>query len=232
MMKRHHTHMPRLLGILTTFATAFALFAGAVTQSAQAEGVSLPAPEVGEDGLHRVPWFAETFLDLNEDLAEAKAQGKRLVIMWEQRGCPYCKRMHEVNLRIPTVRDYVRDNFLVLQLNLWGDREVTDFDGEVLAEKKLAEKWGVLFTPTIQFFPETVDEVAGMPGQKAEVVRIPGYFKPFHFYFLFRYANTNGYAQEPNFQRWLSAVGNKLDAAGVHYDLYADALPDNLPEDL
>jgi len=192
----------------------------------------LPMPEVGEDGLHVQPWFHESFLDLNEDLAEANASGKRLVIFWEQRGCPYCKRLHEVNLRIPRIAKTIQDGFLVLQLNLWGDREVTDFDGEVLKEKDLAEKWGILFTPTIQFFPETVAETNGRAGHDAEVVRIPGYFKPFHFYFLFKYAQSKGYEDVPNFQRWLGAIGEKLDAAGVKYELYADELPKNLPPGL
>ena len=123
----------------------------------------------------------------------------------------------------------IQRDFVVIQMNLWGDREVTDFDGEVLKEKELAEKWSVLFTPTIQFFPETVAETAGKSGKAVEVVRIPGYFKPFHFYFLFNYAKTKGYEDVPNFQRWLGGVADQLEAAGVHYDLYADELPDNLP---
>lgn len=218
------------------FGAAVAAFALVVTAAlsgpAMAEGPTLPAAPIGEDGMHVQPWFHESFLDLREDLTDAHAQGKRLVIFWEQRGCPYCKRMHEVNLRIPSIRNAIEQDFYVLRLNLWGDREVTDFDGEVLKEKELAEKWAVLFTPTILFFPETVAEMGGQPGNKGEVVRIPGYFKPFHFYFLFKYAKTKGYEAEPNFQRWLGGIGDKLDAAGVHYDLYADELPDNLPDSL
>lgn len=203
-----------------------------VTLPAHAATDLLPMPEVGEDGLYVQSWFHDSFLNLNDDLAEANASGKRLVIFWEQRGCPYCKRVHEVNLRIPRINQAVQDGFVALQLNMWGDREVTDFDGEVLKEKDLAEKWGVLFTPTFQFFPQSVAEVNGAPGNKAEVVRIPGYFKPFHFYFLFKYARSNGYEDVPNFQRWLGAIGEKLDAAGVHYDLYADDLPKDLPPGL
>ncbi len=189
----------------------------------------LPEAAVGENGLHTQSWFHEGFLDLGEDLKDAAAEGKRLVIIWEQKGCPYCKRMHEVNLRIPRIVDYIKKNFTVIQLNLWGDREITDFDGDVLSEKQLANKYAVLFTPTIQFFPESLEQVAGLPGHKAEVVRIPGYFKPFHFYFLFRYAFDKGYEEQPNFQRWLGGVGDKLDAAGVKYDLWADQLPEKLP---
>lgn len=193
---------------------------------------TLPHAQVGEDGMHMQSWFHDSFLDLREDLAEAEAAGKRLVIIWEQRGCPYCKRMHEVNLRIPRIADTIQRDFVVIQMNLWGDREVTDFDGEVLKEKDLAEKWAVLFTPTLQFFPQAASSAAGKSGKDAEVVRIPGYFKPFHFYFLFHYAKTKGYESEPNFQRWLGGIGDKLNEAGVKYDLYADELPANLPDDL
>ena len=156
--------------------------------AAHAETDLLPAPQVGEDGLHIQPWFYDSFLNLSEDMAEAEAEGKRLMVVWEQRGCPYCKRMHEVNLRIPRVVDKLKNNFMVIRLNLWGDREVTDFDGEVLKEKELANKWRVMFTPTLQFFPKTVAEISGQSGMTGEVVRIPGYFKPFHFYFLLHYA--------------------------------------------
>jgi len=51
-------------------------------------GVSLAvASEIGDNGLHIQPWFRDTFKDLREDLAEANAEGKRLVLFFEQRGC-------------------------------------------------------------------------------------------------------------------------------------------------
>ncbi|MBL6958963.1 MAG: thioredoxin fold domain-containing protein [Rhodospirillales bacterium] len=198
--------------------------------SATAKEQLLPKVEPGEDGLHKQDWFVESFLNLPEDLEEAAADGKRLVVIWEQRGCPYCKRTHEVNLRIPRVVNYIKKHFNVIQLNLWGDREVTDFDGKVITEKELANKWGIRFTPTTQFFPENLEKVAKQSGHKAEVVRIPGYFKPFHFFFLFHYAFENGYEKEPNFQRWLGGIGNDLDEKGIKYDLWGDTLPENLPE--
>jgi len=53
------------------------------------------AATLGDDGLHKTPWMRETFKDLREDLEEANAEGKRLMVMVEQRGCIYCTRMHE-----------------------------------------------------------------------------------------------------------------------------------------
>jgi len=52
--------------------------------------VPVMAAELGDDGLHKTDWMRETFKDLREDLDEANAEGKRLMILIEQRGCIYC----------------------------------------------------------------------------------------------------------------------------------------------
>ena len=75
--------------------------------------------------------------------------------MWELRGCPYCRETHLVNFARPDIEDYVKANFEILQLNIIGARKVTDFDGSEISEKALAAKYGVRFTPTFQFFPES-----------------------------------------------------------------------------
>ena len=178
------------------------------------EQVLLPAIEPNEAGVYVQPWFLETFLDLREDIEEAKAEDKQLVILWEQRGCPYCREMHQLNLRIPEIVDYVKAHFNVIQLNLWGSREVTDLDGEVTTEKKLARKYRVQFTPTLQFFPKGLAEDNIKPGHDVEVWRLLGYWKPFHFLNSFVYVHDNGYETDPNFQRWLQARADKLRAQG------------------
>lgn len=166
-------------------------------------GSPVAAAELNDDGLHHQPWFLNSFMDLNDDLKEASAAGKRFAIFWEQKGCPYCRDMHVINLADKKVEDYVKDNFVVLQLNLWGDREVTDFDGEVTTEKKLAQKYGVNFTPTVQFFPEDIADAKGKTGMAAEVARMPGYFRPFHFISMFEYVHEKRYAKGQEFQRYI-----------------------------
>ena len=184
------------------------------------EAKLLPAVETDEGGMYQQPWFHDSFLDLREDVGEAKAEGKQVVIMWEQRGCPYCREMHQVNLRIPEVVDYIKANFTVIQLNLWGDREVTDLDGEVTTEKKLARKYRVQFTPTLQFFPADIDESGKKPGHDEEVWRLMGYWKPFHFLNSFRYVHDKAYVEQPNFQRWLQALAEKMEAEGREVNLW------------
>lgn len=171
----------------------------------------LPEPETNDEGLYVQPFFMETFLDLSEDLEETRAEGKRFAVIWEQAGCSYCKEMHMVNLRKPEIHDYVSNNFGVVRLNLWGSRAVTDFDGETLEERKLARKWRVNFTPTIQFFPGSLEEIGRQPGASVEVARMPGYFKPFSFLTMFEYVKDRAY-EEVGFQRYLQDKIERLEA--------------------
>jgi len=120
----------------------------AVLGSARAE------PMLTDDGLYKEPWFLESFLELADDLEGAAKEGKRFAIMWELKGCPYCKETHFVNFARGDIADYIKANFEVLQLNIIGSRKVTDFDGKEMSEKAMAAKYGVRFTPTFQFFPE------------------------------------------------------------------------------
>ena len=132
------------------------------------------AVELGDDGLHKTEWMRDTFKDLNEDLEEANAEGKRLLIMFEQRGCVYCTKMHNEVFPDPEVTASIEDNYFVVQLNLHGDIEVIDFDGEALSEKAMARKWGILFTPTLMFMPEEVED--NMTAPQAAVAIMPGAF--------------------------------------------------------
>jgi thioredoxin-related protein len=136
--------------------------------------VSVNASEMGDDGLHKAEWMRDTFKDLREDLAEANSEGKRLMLLVEQRGCIYCKKMHEETFSNAIVDELIRENFFVVQLNLHGDIEITDFDGDVLSEKAAARKWGLLFTPTMLFLPEDVADDA--TAVQAAVAMMPGAF--------------------------------------------------------
>jgi thioredoxin-related protein len=165
-------------------------------------GEARAAARLGEDGLYHMEWYLESFLDLAEDLAAATARGKRFAILWGLKGCPACKKMHEVHLRDRKIEAYIRDNFDVLHLNHIGARSVTDFDGSKLGEKALAERYGVRFTPTIQFFPEDASGLAARSGQAREVARLPGLPEPAEFLAMFRYVREKGYQTAP-FADWL-----------------------------
>lgn len=158
------------------------------------------AAELGDDGLHKAPWMRDTFKDLSEDLAEATAEGKRLMVLVEQRGCIYCTKMHEEVFVIPEIAEYIEDNFFVVQLNMFGDVEVTDFDGTTLPEKDMVGRWGALFTPSLYFFPEEVaDDV--MATQVA-VAHMPGAFGRWTTLNMLNWVVEKGYDGDEPFQKY------------------------------
>ena len=191
------------------FATA-SLAAGAATALGIAPG---RAATLGDDGLYKQGWFLDSFLDMGDDLAEAHAAGKNFVVMFEQAGCPFCRKTHEVNLAREDYVPWLKENFTFVQLDLFGARETTDFDGEAMEERALGRKWLVNFTPTIVFFPTDPAAVAGKDGHSAEIARIQGYLPPFYFYHFFEWVRSGAHAEE-GFQRYSNAKLEEMRAKG------------------
>ncbi|MBC6443423.1 MAG: thioredoxin fold domain-containing protein [Rhodobacteraceae bacterium] len=158
------------------------------------------AAELGDDGLHKAPWMRDTFKDLAEDLAEAGAEGRRLMVIVEQRGCIYCTKMHEEVFVIPEIAQVIEDNFFVVQINMFGDLEVIDFDGTALPEKDMVRHWGVLFTPSVYFFPEEV--APGLTAAQAAVATMPGAFGRWTTFNMLNWVVEKGYDGDEPFQKY------------------------------
>jgi thioredoxin-related protein len=163
----------------------------------------LAAP-MGDDGLHKPDWLRNTFKDMREDLDEANEEGKRMMVIWEQRGCLYCRKMHEEVFPDPRIDALIREHYFVVQMNLFGDVEVTDFDGTVLPEKEMAVRWGVVFTPTMMFMPEEVPE--GETAAQAAVATMPGAFGKGTTRALFQWVLEKGYEGDEHFQKYVARV--------------------------
>ena len=145
----------------------------------------LPAATEGElstglvnPGYHEKPaWFKESFLDLREDVKEAAAGNKRVMLYFYQDGCPYCARLLKDNFGNPEIAEKTRRHFDVIAINLWGDREVTDLQGKITTEKRFAESLKVQYTPTLLFLDE----------QGKVVARLNGYYEPDKFSIVLDY---------------------------------------------
>lgn len=185
-----------------TAALAALLLAAAPAGAAEP---TLPAPVLAEDGFYHPDWFANTFLDLREDVREAAKAGKQVVVVVEQRGCGACKRVHEVNLRVPEVVDYIKPRFEVIQIDLYGSREITDFDGEKLSEKDYARKLGVRATPTFLLLKE-----AAKGGNDAVAWKYSGYLEPEPFVNAFAYAHEKAWEKGPDFVAWMKGPAEKV----------------------
>jgi thioredoxin-related protein len=116
-------------------------------------------------------WFAQSLLDLREDVADAAREGKRVMLYFGQPGCPYCKELMEVNFRQRPIVERMQKEFVALELSIFGDREVTWTDGHLTTEKKLAAELKVQYTPTLVFLDE----------KGAIAHRVNGYYPPPRF---------------------------------------------------
>ena len=116
-------------------------------------------------------WFKESFLEFEEDVAEAAAAGRRVMLYFHQDGCPYCARLVEENFADPATRDFIIEHFDGITLNMWGDREVVSVAGNAFTEKTFAAALKVQYTPTLVFLDEN--------GKVA--LRLNGYYPPADF---------------------------------------------------
>jgi thioredoxin-related protein len=140
-------------------------------------------------------WFSETFLNLPNDLAQAKTKGKiGIIVYFGQTHCAYCEALLEVNFeKEQDIVNYTRQNFDVIALDIWGNRVVTDFDGNELEEKSLAELEQTDFTPSLIFYTE----------DGTEALRLRGYHPPYKFRGALKYV-VEGYYKAESYPEYMA----------------------------
>ncbi len=111
-------------------------------------------------------FFDSTFGDFSEELELAKEEGKLgIFIFFEMDECPFCHRMKTTILNQPDVQSFYRKHFKLFQLDIEGDVEMTDFQGQVMTQKDFAFKvHRVRATPVLAFFDLSGKRVARYTG--------------------------------------------------------------------
>lgn len=99
-------------------------------------------------------FFDQTFGDFSEELQTARDAGKSgILLMFEMDECPFCHRMKQTVLNRSDVQDYFKQHFLIFPVDIEGDIEVVDFDGNSTTQKDFAfEQHRVRATPVFGFF--------------------------------------------------------------------------------
>jgi thioredoxin-related protein len=152
-------------------------------------------------------WFANSFLDIRDDLGEAASADKRVLLYFYQDGCPYCKKLLDTNFALQETEAKTRKHYDVVAINMWGDREVTGFDGEETTEKEFAKSLRIMFTPTLLFLNE----------QGNVTLRVNGYYAPHKFSAALDYGiKHNGSA--PTFREYFAAVSPAAASGVLHRD--------------
>lgn len=116
-------------------------------------------------------WFAQSFLEFDEEVRDAGKAGKRVLIYFTQAGCPYCRELTQTSFSQQDIVAFTRSHYVPIALDIWGDRDVTWIDGSRMTEKVLVQRLKVQFTPTILLLDE-----------KGEIAaRLNGYYPPHRF---------------------------------------------------
>ena len=127
-------------------------------------------------------WFKESFLEFEDDVAEAAAEGRRVMLYFHQEGCPYCAKLVEESFGDAQIEAFVREHFDGITINMWGDREVVSVAGQEFSEKTFAAALKVQYTPTLVFLDE----------QGKVALRLNGYYPKENFRNALRFVATQG----------------------------------------
>ena len=139
-----------------------------------------------------IPFLKPSFLNLKEDLEEAKKENKFLFIMFHQEGCPFCDKMRKVTFQDKRVQEYFTKYFYMVEIDIKGANELVDLDGKKLTERQFSLKHGVRLTPVLMFFDQEGKVVA----------KVPGYVEPQEFILIGRYV-VEGHYKNKNLVQFL-----------------------------
>jgi len=159
-------------------------------------------------------WFTQSFLDFREDVRDAAKQGKRVMIYFHQDGCPYCAKLVSTNFTQKSIVDKARRHLVAIDINMWGDREVTWIDGRAMPEKQFAAALRVQFTPTLLFLDERGEVI----------VRLNGYYPPHRFDAVLDYVAARKEKDVP-FAEYMKTAVRDAASAEVHAAPFFMATP-------
>lgn len=149
------------------------------------------------------------FLKPPYDLQQLSSSGKPLMLLFEQKQCKPCDEYHGDIYQRPETRQQL-ERFDIVRLDMWAETPVRALDGANTTARDLAKQLDVKYAPSMVFFDST----------GKEVFRTEAYLKGFHVQSVLDYVASGAYRTQPNFQRYIAARADKLEAQGVHVDLW------------
>lgn len=161
-------------------------------------------------------WFKASFLDLSEDIQEAKQQNKLgIIVYFGQQHCPYCEYLLKINWgEKQDIVAYTQHYFDVIAIDIWGQLPVVTPDGIETTERVYSEQADTRFTPTLLFY--------NIEGK--EIFRLRGYYPPYKFRAALDYV-IGGYYAKQNFSEYLEHVEppERFDLEGLNpHPLFAN----------
>ena len=148
------------LKLIGVFLTLILMLTNANAQKGKFSG--------GED--HDMPsWFKQSFLELQEDVNEAKESDKHVMLFMTLKFCPYCTKMLKDNfVEGAKNQPYIKENFDVIGIDIKGSKEIAVNEDLTLTEKEYADHLKVQYTPTIIFLDQDNNVVVRLNGYRSK----------------------------------------------------------------
>jgi len=109
---------------------------------------------IAEEAPTAESFFDDSFNNMQEEIEiAAEDEKKALLLMFEMDECPFCHRMKQTILNQPEVLAFYRDNFRIISVDIEGDLELVDFEGNSTTQKDFSlQQHRVRATPVFMFF--------------------------------------------------------------------------------
>jgi len=143
-----------------------------------------------------------------DDLHNAVAKDKNLLVMFEQNKCKTCDELHlDILMRKQSIEQLSRFNVVVL--NMWSEEKIITPTGEKLSIRDWAKQLDVKYAPSLVFFNNT----------GKEVFRSDAYLKAFHTQSIMDYVSSGAYKTQSSFQRYIDTRADHLREQGIEVKL-------------
>ena len=133
---------------------------------------------------HQAPgWFKDSFLEIADDVSEAAAQDRHVILFFQLNDCPYCYRMLTECFQEESMKSLIQEDFDVIAINVRGDREIALNEELSMTEKELSSYLNIMATPSILFLNK----------QNEKIARVDGYRSPQRFKNILQYVSSKSY---------------------------------------
>ncbi len=161
------------------------------------------SPPASSGKLHR----DKSYLQEPYQLA-SRSGDKPLLVLFEQKDCAQCDELHLDILRRKESVELL-ERFDVVLLDMWSKAPVQTPGGVDTSAAEWSRQLNIQYAPTMVMF-----DTSGR-----EVFRTEAYLKAFHTQSAMDYVLSGAYREQPNFQRFIQARADALEAQGIHVDL-------------
>ncbi len=142
------------------------------------------------------------------NLQQALSKNKHLLVMFEQKQCAACDKLHQDVLQRAISKKLLK-HFNIVVLDRWSNKRIITPDGASATVREWASKKNINFVPAMLYFD----------AHGKEVFRTDAYLKAFHTQSVMDYISSNSYKTQANFQRYVESRANRLRKQGVKINL-------------